>query len=81
MNLLIVKYLNSKNRLLVIFQSKAEMEKSLLHNKFNYKIIGNIEEFTFKNINNKNLIEINKIKEIDLIYVGRYSYEKGMIDY
>ena len=78
LNLLIVKYLNSKNRLLVIFQSQSEMEKSLLNNKLRYKIIGNIEEFTFENMQNKNLIQKNNTKEIDLIYVGRYSHEKGI---
>lgn len=78
LNLLIVKYLSIKDRLLIIFQSKSEQEKSISFSKCNYRIIGNIDESLFEKMQNKNSNYKNKKRINDLVFIGRYSPEKGI---
>ena len=76
LNIRIIEYLKNRKRLLVVFQSISEKEKSLILRDCNYRIIGNIDEFTFEQMSKKTQFEANK--ENDLIFVGRYSPEKGI---
>ena len=69
----IIKYLNKNKNIMIVFASESEMVKST--SNFNYKntILPNINTFLF----NPQLRLKNK-RKYDLLYVGRYSPEKGI---
>ena len=73
LQLKIIDKLALKNKLMVVYASKSELEKTSNKFSFNYCILPNINQNLFAN-NFKNNIERN----IDILYVGRNSPEKGI---
>ncbi len=69
LNLLLLRQLNKKNKLFLIFQSEDEKLKSGLRasNEF---ICANYSQDSFKYIS-------KKFNKINILYIGRYSPEKG----
>lgn len=71
--LLLIKSLNVSGLLYLIYATESEMSKCLLNNSKNKSVVPNILP-SFFDVAKKN----KKNKDIDLLYVGRYSKEKGI---
>ena len=68
----LIKNINNSNRLMVVFATQSELSKSTLLSSNNNCILPNINSDLFIDKN------INESRKFDLIYVGRFSPEKGI---